>query len=702
MGFLRLRTKMAIMLTLLVALPSGFLGHLALQEQEKLVQKTVREVNAALTAMLASHIFRLVDATRKQLEILCGIPEMRSLAPEAVAVVLDEALRNNELLEGAVVWDEARRMVGQRSWSAPSPGGAVQGETARRFFSEALMDRYGQSSSRSEVGVGGRSPTVMSAMIYGPDETIQGVLQARLSGKHVRRTLDALLDQVKQAYGDLDVYVVTEEDDEILLASRGAQFAEERYLPVDEVTDRAGFNPAVPLRKFQPYQTPNWNIWVVPRPSALDSARQVARTVRSTILVAVGIALFVGMLFVASVTRPVGELARAALAISRGELHRPVLVKASDEIGELAESFELMRQNLVRMQGSLRDRIEELQVLYGVARAVSSTLDLSELLHTILDRLMAVMKAERGSIMLYDEERDELRVEVARGIEPALTREARVKMGERVSGYVLQTGRPLLVQDTEASPNLARLKDGDVASGTLLSVPLIHKEKRLGVLNVSKTTAFTFDEKDQELFTALANQAAIAIQNARLYTLAITDELTRLYIRRFFYQRLREEMRRSSRYGKPCSVLVMDVDHFKKFNDTYGHQAGDEVLQFVARTMRECVRNIDIVARLGGEEFAVLCPEQSEDEAAIPAERIRERLASTRLKLSSGTEVGVTTSIGIAMFPRDGETQESLVDAADQALYEAKRTGRNRVCFFRDISGSGPTRDPGTSGPPPP
>jgi diguanylate cyclase (GGDEF)-like protein len=680
MGFFRMRAKIAVVLALLVSIPAGFLGWVALQEQEKLINKTVEEMNSGLTALLASHIYRLLESTRRQVELLASVPTVQNLQSEGVARVLMEALKKNEILDGILLIDRAKHVVGQ---AERHRGGAPRPFFGKRFFSEALLDRYGREGTAGSIDRE-RSSTVMSAVVYAEDDSIQGVLQAAISGQYVRQSLDGILKQVRQAYEDLDVYVVTE-DEQIIMASRDAEFGRSTRFPAEEVRQRSGFNPSVSLRRFQPYQTPNWFIWVIPRPSAAGSAKRVQRYVEEVIFISIGVAILIGLLFATSLTRPVHELVRAAMAISRGELGRPVSVTASDEIGELAESFELMRKNLVRMQGSLKDRIEELQTLYGVSKAVSATLDLSELLHVILERVMAVMKAERGSVMLYEEETDELRVEVSRGIDHEHASKARVKLGDRVSGYVLQTGRPLLIQDSTQSPNLARLKEGQVTAGTMLSVPLIIKDKRLGVLNVSKSTPFTFDEKDQELFIALANQAAIAIENARLYTLAITDELTKLYIRRFFYHRMREEMRRSLRYEKPLSVMMLDVDHFKIFNDTYGHQAGDEVLQFVARTMRECARSEDIVARLGGEEFAILCPEQSEDEAYHPAERIRRKLQDTNLRLLSGVEVNVTTSIGISQFPRDAEDRDTLLDAADQALYHAKHAGRNQVCFFHQV-----------------
>ena len=215
-------------------------------------------------------------------------------------------------------------------------------------------------------------------------------------------------------------------------------------------------------------------------------------------------------------------------------------------------------------------------------------------------------------------------------------------------------------------------------------MPLIAKEKKLGVLNISKPAPYTLDEKDLEFFKALSNQAAIAIENARLYEMAIKDELTKLYVRRYFDQRLKEEMRRAKRYRGSLTVMLLDIDHFKRFNDTYGHAAGDEVLQFLSKVMRDQVRGVDIVSRHGGEEFAILCPEQSLKDSLAPAERIRATVEATELTLA-GHKVRCTVSIGVASYPTDAQRPEALLEMADQALYHAKHTGRNRVQAYREM-----------------
>lgn len=165
----------------------------------------------------------------------------------------------------------------------------------------------------------------------------------------------------------------------------------------------------------------------------------------------------------------------------------------------------------------------------------------------------------------------------------------------------------------------------------------------------------------------------------RLEELSSRDGLTGLYNRREFEDRLREEVQRARRYGKPLSVMLLDIDHFKNINDRYGHQAGDEALIAVADLIRLSARPMDAVCRYGGEELAVILPETDENGAGIVAERIRAAIADSLTTTSEGNEIQMTVSIGFATFPQDGDTGPGLVKAADQALYAAKQGGRNLV-----------------------
>ena len=167
---------------------------------------------------------------------------------------------------------------------------------------------------------------------------------------------------------------------------------------------------------------------------------------------------------------------------------------------------------------------------------------------------------------------------------------------------------------------------------------------------------------------------------AELERLSVTDELTGLANRRRLTAELERELRRSGRHGRPVSILMLDVDHFKHFNDTYGHPAGDAVLKRLASTVRECVRDVDTVARYGGEEFMVILPETPAAEAALVAERIRASAEEDRFTPEGeSVPLNITVSIGYAWFPESAGTPDALIEAADQALYRSKESGRNRV-----------------------
>ncbi len=185
-------------------------------------------------------------------------------------------------------------------------------------------------------------------------------------------------------------------------------------------------------------------------------------------------------------------------------------------------------------------------------------------------------------------------------------------------------------------------------------------------------------------FNAMAEQ--LQQNRAELEELSYRDGLTGLYNRREFHRRLRIEVERSKRNGAPLALLMLDFDYFKSINDTYGHQAGDEVLRFVAGLITDEVRPADQVARYGGEEFAVILPSTSGLGALAMAERLRDLISSREVSVGPGQGVKLTVSIGVAAIPEDSETERTLVASADQALYAAKNTGRNQVCRYADLA----------------
>ena len=230
-------------------------------------------------------------------------------------------------------------------------------------------------------------------------------------------------------------------------------------------------------------------------------------------------------------------------------------------------------------------------------------------------------------------------------------------------------------------------------TGSFISIPLKIGDQTIGVLNISdKITGEVFSKDDLILLRSFASYATIALERSNYYSLvgrlrelSITDALTGLFNRRYFEDRFFEELQRSKRHGLSFSLAMIDVDDFKLFNDTEGHLAGDEILKSVAYGAKECLRVIDVFARFGGEEFVVIMPQTTKEEAFMVAERIRiwfkERILPT---WNTYPREHLTVSIGIATFPYDGEDRKELLRNADKALYRAKMEGKDKVVLWVD------------------
>ncbi len=219
---------------------------------------------------------------------------------------------------------------------------------------------------------------------------------------------------------------------------------------------------------------------------------------------------------------------------------------------------------------------------------------------------------------------------------------------------------------------------------------LVHENQQLIASLSAKNQALL--EMNRELEAKIHERThELAEANARLAQLAVTDGLTGLYNHRHLHERLSLEVERSQRSGLPLSLLMLDVDHFKQFNDTFGHPAGDEVLRQLARVLNDTRRANDVVARYGGEEFAVILVDTAKFTAAKVAERVRERVAGHDFSDAAQRAGKISVSIGVATFPDDGTDAEALVRAADTALYAAKRAGRNRVVLATEAMSSSPS-----------
>jgi len=309
----------------------------------------------------------------------------------------------------------------------------------------------------------------------------------------------------------------------------------------------------------------------------------------------------------------------------------------------------------------------------------------------VLEIAVEILSSKRGSLMIFNEETGKLFVEVIyihgedgedRGsIKPDKCIE--LNPGEGIAGVVFEEKRPAIVNKGSKDPRFKTKKLGDQNVDNLLCVPMMMKDRCIGVINISnKLDGSFYDKTEEKLMEMISHHAATVVENARLYKLATVDGMTGLYVNRYFQIRLREELLRAIRYKKQISVLMTDIDHFKQFNDNYGHQMGDLVLIAVANVVKETVRLSDFAARYGGEEFIVILPETEAEGAYKLGERIRERVEKKKVSTPKG-ELSVRISVGIATYPDSiVKDADELISFADAALYKAKATGRNKVCAY--------------------
>jgi diguanylate cyclase (GGDEF)-like protein len=336
---------------------------------------------------------------------------------------------------------------------------------------------------------------------------------------------------------------------------------------------------------------------------------------------------------------------------------------------------------LARAGSSLRQRLAELETLNRSAHALGSSLEFAELLEiTARETLAAIPEAELVAVALREGELGSDFIVDCYDREEGEFARVRARPGEGLSAVVVERGKPLSVADLRRGEYHVAGDDAGVRSW--LGTPITRYEEIVGVLSVQSREPRAFGPNQQRVLEAIGAQAGTAIQNARLYELATVDGLTGLFVRRYFDGRLREELERARRYQTEFSVVLLDVDNFKKLNDTYGHGVGDRVLREVATVMRRNMRGVDIPARYGGEEFAFILPRTGMLDAHAVAERLRQDLSEARIAADDKV-VRVTASLGLSSFPESGaESADEMVKLADTALYRAKQTGKNRVELY--------------------
>jgi diguanylate cyclase (GGDEF)-like protein/putative nucleotidyltransferase with HDIG domain len=322
-----------------------------------------------------------------------------------------------------------------------------------------------------------------------------------------------------------------------------------------------------------------------------------------------------------------------------------------------------------------RRRSSHLALLNELAQKAASVLNPNELLGSICGEVRSAFDRDLARIEVVDPQKNELIVEAEAGYGAELLGR-RIRYGEGLSGTAATSREPVLANCVLRDPRYVALRPG-VRSA--LSLPLRYRDDLLGVLSLESLREHSFSQQDVLTLQSLADQLAIALHNARAYQLAldqaITDGLTGLKTHRYFREALDGEWRRSTRTGRPFSVLMMDLDGFKRVNDRGGHLEGDKVLAAVAALLDARSRQSNVVARYGGDEFALLMPETNTEQAEILAERLRAALEADHFLRAHE----VTASFGIATFPDHGQTQEEILRVADSGMYLAKHCNGNCV-----------------------
>jgi diguanylate cyclase (GGDEF)-like protein len=328
---------------------------------------------------------------------------------------------------------------------------------------------------------------------------------------------------------------------------------------------------------------------------------------------------------------------------------------------------------------------QELTIFHDVAKALTSSLDLDSILQTIMEKMAEYFRPDTWSLLMVDEEPNELYFAIAVGSAAETLKDLRLKVGEGIAGWVAKHGERLIVPDVYTDPRFAKRIDEMTQWETrsIICVPVRSKLRVLGVIQLVNVNMEGFG--DQELFflQSLCDYAAIAIENARsvekIQELTITDDCTGLYNARHLYKTLETEVYRSSRFNYEFTVLFIDLDHFKQVNDTHGHLIGSKLLAEIGYLIKAQLRLIDYAFRYGGDEFVVLLPQTGKDSALVVARRLRDSLRTSMFCQEEGLNLNVRASIGVATYPHDAKTPHDIIRQADQMMYQVKNTTRDNI-----------------------
>lgn len=438
-------------------------------------------------------------------------------------------------------------------------------------------------------------------------------------------------------------------------------------------------------------------------PVGIESDYEAVRQRINTILyliIALSTMIIAGVLIIfrllmGKIVDPIEELSRFPQMLIDGRFDGRLDVRGIEECRILATNLQKIADSYKEKTDTIAKRqkvVRGLAILNELIGSITSEMKFDIIIKNFVDRTKHLIKSGYCAVVAFEPDSFKAKAFVTdEGIQDPL------KVNLKPEGFFkipLKEHLPLRLSSQEthsemrsAPEQYIKIPELNLEVKDILTVPLIFAGKLGGLLLVANKLEGTFDQEDEDILMNFAFQAFQTIaMHEEITNLAITDGLTGLNNHRHFQERLKEEVEMTKRYGRELSLLILDIDQFKVFNDTYGHQAGDMVLRTIASIISGEIRRTDFAARYGGEEFSIILPETGYKGAGVFAERIRRKIAETPLSptIRGGEKISVTASIGFASIPENTKDKNELIEMADRALYLAKHRGRNMSCGFEE------------------
>jgi diguanylate cyclase (GGDEF)-like protein len=357
----------------------------------------------------------------------------------------------------------------------------------------------------------------------------------------------------------------------------------------------------------------------------------------------------------------------------------------------MQESINLTRIELNRATSlalSLRERIESYKQLKSIIEKLNQYTELKVMADNLLDILFSLIGKRKGNCIFYLVDTCTHKLNIFTVKKEDKSTVIKAKEGDIFDLWVIRHNSPLLVENSQSDFRFdfkAIEKTAQRKICSLISSPLISQERLLGIIRLDSPLNSTYNQEDLRLLSTIADSVAIAIENTRLLQevkdLAIIDSLTDCFTKNYFMERVKEDLLINMHRKKSLSLLMLDIDHFKEYNDKFGHIAGDIVLIELGKLLKKIVGTKGMVFRFGGEEFCILMTDTDKKSAIIFAQRILKEVENKVIYLRRN-KTSVTVSIGIASAPEDAYSEDELISKADYCLYQAKNKGRNRVCYI--------------------